>query len=85
MGDSPCWRFSGAEDERIEVEVNKLSGDFDLHVATREPDGRSAGTSFTTGSGLNFSEWLTPPARTRCTCATSPAPTPGSYDIAIND
>jgi hypothetical protein len=85
VGDAPCWRFYGEDGERIGIELNKLSGDFDLELETREPDGRSAGKAWTTGSGLNTTEWLTATGTHTLYVRDLTGPYTGTYDIAIND
>jgi len=45
VGASPCWRFHAVEDERVDVEMTNVFGDWRMQMEWISPSGRSAGTS----------------------------------------
>ena len=48
----PCWRFVGEVDERVQLKVNDLWGEWKPYVEILRPDGRTLGAE--TGTGTAF-------------------------------
>ena len=49
---TPCWRFVGEEDERVQILVTNRSGDWKPYIEVVRPDGRTDGA--TTGRATFF-------------------------------